>query len=75
MFWTPALILFIAQILCCNYVRNKFLKYLPTVIPAVLVLVPVFSGGWSVASVLWMAMFGSVLLAGVFAIVLYWLVR
>lgn len=75
MIWTGVLIAFIVQILCCIYISNRFMKYLPTVIPAVLLTAALFSSGFSVASVLWLTIFGSIVLAGLFAIALYHLAK
>lgn len=75
MIWTGALIVFIVQLLCCIHARNRFLKYLPTAIPAALLAVPLFGSGFSVATVLWLTLFGSVVLGGLSAIGLYLLVK
>ena len=75
MIWTGALIVFIVQILCCIHARGRFLKYLPTAIPAAILAAALFGSGFSVATVLWLTIFGSVVLGGLFAIGLYLLVK
>ena len=75
MLWTGALIVFIVQLLCCIHVRNRLLKYLPTAIPTVILIVPLLGSGFSVATVLWLTMFGSVVLGGLSAIGLYHLAK
>lgn len=75
MIWTGALIVFIVQILCCIHVRNRLLKYLPTAIPAAILAVALVGSGFSLAAVLWLTMFGSVVLGGLSAIGLYHLAK
>ena len=75
MLWTGALIVFIVQLLCCIHVRNRLLKYLPTAIPAVILAVALVASGFSLATVLWLTLFGSVVLGGLSAIGLYLLVK
>ena len=75
MIWTGALIVFIVQLLCCIHARGRFLKYLPTAIPAALLAAAVIGSGFSLASVLWLTIFGSVVLGGLSAIGLYLLVK
>lgn len=75
MIWTGALIVFIVQILCCIHARGRFLKYLPTAIPAAILAAALVGSGFSLASVLWLTLFGSVVLGGLFAIVLYHLAK
>ena len=75
MIWTGALIVFIVQILCCIHARGRFLKYLPTAIPAALLAAALIGSGFSLASVLWLTIFGSVVLGGLSAIGLYLLVK
>ena len=75
MLWTGALIVFIVQLLCCIHARNRFLKYLPTAIPAAILAAALVGSGFSLASVLWLTIFGSVVLGGLSAIGLYLLVK
>ena len=75
MIWTGALIVFIVQLLCCIHARNRFLKYLPTAIPAALLAAALIGSGFSLVSVLWLTMFGSVVLGGLSAIGLYHLAK
>ena len=75
MIWTGALIVFIVQILCGIHARGRFLKYLPTAIPAAILAAALVGSGFSLASVLWLTIFGSVVLGGLFAIVLYHLAK
>ena len=75
MLWTGALIVFIVQLLCCIHVRNRLLKYLPTAIPAAILAVAMVASGFSLATVLWLTMFGSVVLGGLSAIGLYHLAK
>lgn len=75
MLWTGALIVFIVQLLCYIHVRNRLLKYLPTAIPAAILAVALVGSGFSLASVLWLTLFGSVVLGGLSAIGLYLLVK
>ena len=74
MIWTAALVVFIAQILCCIYVGNRFLKYLPTLIVAGFMAAAAIGGGWS-AGLFVLLVGGASLLMGLLAIGLYHLVK
>lgn len=74
MIWTAALVVFIAQILCCIYVRNRFLKYLPTLSVAGFMAAAAIGGGWS-AGLFVLLVGGASLLLGLLAIGLYHLAK
>ena len=74
MIWTAALVVFIVQILCCIYVGNRFLKYLPTLIVAGFMVAAAVGGGWS-AGLIVLFVGGASLLLGLLAIALYHLAK
>ena len=75
MIWTVILIEFIVQLLCCMHVERRLLKYLPTAIPGALLVAGLLTGGLSLASLLWLALFGGVVLGGLLAIGIYLLAK
>ena len=74
MIWTVALIVFIAQIICCIFVKGKYKKYLPTLIVAGVMSVTVLNGTLGVIDALALVAETKVILMGLLAIGMYHLV-
>lgn len=74
MIWTIALIVFIAQILCCIFVDGKYKKYLPTLIVAGFISVTVLNGTLGVIDAIALVAEVKVILMGLLAIGMYHLV-
>ncbi len=74
MIWTVALIVFIAQIICCIFVDGKYKKYLPTLIVAGIMSVTVFNGTLGVIDAVALVAETKVILMGLLAIGMYHLV-
>lgn len=74
MVWTIALIVFIAQLICCIWVKGKYMKYLPTLLVAGIMSVTVLNGTLGVLDVLALVAQTKVILMGGLAIGIYHLV-
>lgn len=74
MVWTIALIVFVAQLICCIWVEGKYKKYLPTLLVAAFMSVTVLNGTLGVLDVLMLVAETKVILMGILAIVIYHLV-
>ena len=74
MIWTIALIVFIAQILCCIFVDGKYKKYLPTLIVAGFISVTVLNGTLGVIDAIALVAEVKVIMMGLLAIGMYHLV-
>lgn len=74
MVWTIALIVFVAQVICCIWVEGKYKKYLPTLIVAALMSVTVLNGTLGVIDAVMLVAETKVILMGLLAIGLYHLI-
>lgn len=74
MIWTIALIVFIAQLICCIWVDGKIKKYTPTLIVAGIMSVTVLNGTLGVIDAVALVAETKVILMGLLAIGLYHLV-
>lgn len=74
MVWTIALLVFIAQLICCIFVDHKIMKYLPTLLVAAVMSFTVLDGTLGVIdAVLLVAETKVILMAGL-ALAIYHLV-
>lgn len=71
MTWTIALIVFIAQLLCCVFLDGKYRKYLPTLIVAGVMSVTVLHGNLTVMDLALLAAQTLSIIMGGLAIALY----
>ena len=74
MVWTIALIVFVAQLICCIWVKGKVKKYIPTLIVAAIMSVTVLNGTLGVIDAVALVAETKVILMGGLAIGLYHLV-
>ena len=68
MVWTIALIVFVAQLICCIWVEGKYKKYLPTLLVAAFMSVTVLNGTLGVLDVLMLVAETKVILMGILII-------
>ena len=71
MVWTIAMLVFLAQIICCIFVKGKIMKYLPSLIVAAFMSVTVLNGTLGVIDALMLVAETKVILMGLLAIGLY----
>lgn len=69
--WTAAMLVFIAQLLCCILVDGRGKKYLPTGIVAVLMVFTVLGGSFGIISAVFLVFEAKLLLMGGLAIGIY----
>ena len=74
MVWTISLLVFLAQLMCCIWLKGKYKKYTPTLIIAGLMSVVVLHGSLDVINAVALVALTRMILMGGLAIGLYHLV-
>ena len=71
MIWTVALLVFIAQLLCCLLLEGRVKKYLPTLIVAAVMVITILGGSLNIISAVLLVIEGAALAMGGLAIGIY----
>ena len=71
MIWTVALLVFIAQLLCCLLLEGRVKKYLPTLIVAAVMGITILGGSLNIISTVLLVIEGAALAMGGLAIGIY----
>ena len=71
MIWTVALLVFIAQLLCCLLLEGRAKKYLPTLIVAAVMAITILGGSLGIISAVLLVIEGAALAMGGLAIGIY----
>lgn len=71
MIWTVALLVFIAQLLCCLLLEGRVKKYLPTLIVAAVMVITILGGSLNIISTVLLVIEGAALAMGGLAIGIY----
>lgn len=71
MVWTIALMVFLAQLICCVYVKRKVLKYLPTLLVAAVMSFTVLDGTLGAIDAVMLVAETKVILMGGLALAIY----
>lgn len=71
MIWTVALLVFIAQLLCCLLLEGRVKKYLPTLIVAAVMAITILGGSLNIISTVLLVIEGAALAMGGLAIGIY----
>lgn len=71
MIWTVALLVFIAQLLCCLLLEGRVKKYLPTLIAAAVMALTILGGSMNIISTVLLVIEGAALAMGGLAIGIY----
>ena len=71
MIWTVALLVFIAQLLCCLLLEGRVKKYLPTLIVAAVMAITILGGSLTIISTVLLVIEGAALAMGGLAIGIY----
>lgn len=71
MIWTVALLVFIAQLLCCLLLEDRVKKYLPTLIVAAVMAITILGGSLGIISAVLLVIEGAALAMGGLAIGIY----
>lgn len=71
MIWTVALLVFIAQLLCCLLLEGRVKKYLPTLIVAAVMAITILGGSLGIISAVLLVIEGAALAMGGLAIGIY----
>lgn len=71
MIWTVALLVFIAQLLCCLLLEGRVKKYLPTLIVAAVMAITILGGSLNIISTVLLVIEGAALTMGGLAIGIY----
>lgn len=69
--WTAALLVFIAQLICCILVEGKLKRYLPTIMVAALMAVTLLFGTFGIISAVLLLLEAKLLLMDFLAIGIY----
>lgn len=69
--WTAALLVFIAQLICCILVEGKLKRYLPTIMVAALMAATLLFGTFGIISAVLLLLEAKLLLMGFLAIGIY----
>ena len=71
MIWTVALLVFIAQLLCCLLLEGRVKKYLPPLIAAAVMAITILDGSLNIISTVLLVIEGAALAMGGLAIGIY----
>lgn len=71
MIWTVALLVFIAQLLCCLLLEGRVKKYLPTLIAAAVMVITILGGSLGIIRAVLLMIEGAALAMGGLAIGIY----
>ena len=71
MIWTVALLVFIAQLLCCLLLEGRVKKYLPTLIAAAVMAITILDGSLNIISTVLLVAETAALAMGGLAIGIY----
>ena len=71
MIWTVALLVFIAQLLCCLLLEGRVKKYLPTLIVAAVMVITILGGSLGIISAVLLVAETAALAMGGLAIGIY----
>lgn len=71
MIWTVALLVFIAQLLCCLLLEGRVKKYLPTLIVAAVMVITILGGSLGIISAVLLVIETAALAMGGLAIGIY----
>ena len=71
MIWTVALLVFIAQLLCCLLLEGRVKKYLPTLIVAAVMAITILGGSLGIISAVLLVIEAAALAMGGLAIGIY----